>query len=204
MHFHPLLRDYSVNKICLDTLPLTPWRNGAGQTREIVAYSQSDSSESFSWRASIATINQDCYFSLFPGVDRIITLLHGEGVTLTAPGWQQQLKHGESFSFRGEEKIYARLQGGISHDFNLMTCRKSHHASMSTITHEVQPPSHVAGIAYVLTGGWQCQRNPLSQGECVWWHHNGPALIPVTPDACLLFATIEKRHPDSPKRPTSL
>lgn len=67
-----------------DSLPVTRWRNGGGETREIVSFPPR--SEPFSWRASIASIAASGAFSFFPGVDRVITLLNGEGVELASPG----------------------------------------------------------------------------------------------------------------------
>ncbi|MBN0683270.1 HutD family protein, partial [Pseudomonas aeruginosa] len=59
----------------LSTLPVTPWKNGAGETREIICVPAPDAP--FLWRASIATLQADGPFSPFPGVDRVITLLAG-------------------------------------------------------------------------------------------------------------------------------
>ena len=52
------------------------WRNGAGWTREIHA---EPSAEDWTWRLSIAEIEQDAPFSCFPGVDRELVLLSGNG-----------------------------------------------------------------------------------------------------------------------------
>lgn len=62
------------------TLPITPWKNGAGATREIIAVPSTDAP--FLWRASIATLQADGPFSPFPGVDRVITLLAGQPLRL--------------------------------------------------------------------------------------------------------------------------
>ncbi|MGR7000643.1 HutD/Ves family protein [Yinghuangia aomiensis] len=67
-----------------DFLPVTPWRNGGGETREVAAEPSADGG--FAWRVSIATIAQDGPFSAFPGVDRTITLLEGAGVHLVGDG----------------------------------------------------------------------------------------------------------------------
>ena len=66
------------------TLPVTPWKNGAGATREIIAVPSVDAP--FLWRASIATLQADGPFSPFPGVDRTIVLLAGRPLRLR--GWR--------------------------------------------------------------------------------------------------------------------
>jgi environmental stress-induced protein Ves len=62
-------------------LPVSRWRNGGGETREIISWPPGQAD--FDWRASIATVAQDGPFSAFPGIDRSITLLSGEGVQLS-------------------------------------------------------------------------------------------------------------------------
>src|SRR5665647_2813187 len=57
-------------------LPVIPWRNGGGVTREVVASGGSDPQD-FDWRISIADVSQSGPFSAFPGVDRVITLVEG-------------------------------------------------------------------------------------------------------------------------------
>lgn len=47
----------------LSTLPVTPWKNGGGETREIICVPAPDAP--FLWRASIATLQADGPFSPF-------------------------------------------------------------------------------------------------------------------------------------------
>ncbi|NIK03204.1 HutD/Ves family protein [Xanthomonas cannabis] len=55
------------------------WRNQLGWTREILRLG---SAEHWALRLSIAEIEQDAAFSAFPGVDRELVLLHGNGMRL--------------------------------------------------------------------------------------------------------------------------
>ncbi|MQK21523.1 HutD family protein, partial [Escherichia coli] len=41
------------------SLPRTPWKNGGGETREIVSVPSPDADAPFLWRASIATLEHD-------------------------------------------------------------------------------------------------------------------------------------------------
>ena len=92
------------------TLPVSRWRNGGGETREIISFPHE--SPDFSWRISIATIATDGAFSRFPGIDRVITLLEGEGVELDAEGkYRQLLLRNQPFAFAGEDQIQAKLTG---------------------------------------------------------------------------------------------
>ncbi|SPZ78837.1 Protein ves [Shigella dysenteriae] len=51
------------------------WRNAAGETREICTFPPAK--RDFYWRASIVSIAANGEFSLFPGMERIVTLLEG-------------------------------------------------------------------------------------------------------------------------------
>lgn len=56
------------------------WRNQLGWTREILRLGDADA---WSLRLSIAEIEQDAVFSAFPGIDRELVLLHGNGRSRT-------------------------------------------------------------------------------------------------------------------------
>ena len=95
------------------------WRNGAGWTREIAAEPEGGE---WSWRLSIAEIEQDAPFSRFEGIDREIVLLSGNGVRLRFDdGMVHALEppHGR-LRFSGEAGVFGELIDGPTQDFNLM------------------------------------------------------------------------------------
>ena len=61
------------------------WKNDGGWTTEI-AREPADAAEAFRWRVSIADIESDGPFSNFPGVDRDLLLLAGNGIELDIDG----------------------------------------------------------------------------------------------------------------------
>ena len=63
-----------------------PWKNGAGTTAEIaIEPAGADFREGkFAWRLSSARIEDENQFSQFPGYDRILTVLSGEGPTVVS------------------------------------------------------------------------------------------------------------------------
>lgn len=67
------------------------WRNQLGWTREILRLGNADA---WSLRLSIAEIEQDAAFSAFPGIDRELVLLHGNGM---------RLQFGDAASGRGSD-----------------------------------------------------------------------------------------------------
>lgn len=56
---------------------VTPWRNGGGTTREIAISPHGALLTAFDWRISMAVISGISPFSVFPGVDRILTVIGG-------------------------------------------------------------------------------------------------------------------------------
>ena len=100
------------------------WRNGLGWTREILRspHSGTDAGDAWDWRMSIAEIEQDAPFSVFPGVERELILLHGNGLRLRFDDDEVHAiepPHGR-LRFAGERIASGELIDGPTHDFNLM------------------------------------------------------------------------------------
>lgn len=177
----------------VDQLPVTPWRNGGGETREVAAEPSADGG--FAWRASIATIAQDGPFSAFPGVDRTIVLLEGAGVRLVGDGVDHSLDRvGEPFPFSGDLAIDSTLLGGTNRDLNIMTRRGEWAASVRTTSAPVVPTPGHAGVLHILRGTWDCGTT-LTPGQGAWWPADAVvtfALTPLTDDAVAIWGDI---HP---------
>ena len=95
------------------------WRNQMGWTREI--YKAPEEGE-WDWRLSIAEIERDSAFSSFPGIDRELVLLSGNGLRLRFDeGEVHELAPPHSrLRFAGERAVTGELVDGPTHDFNLM------------------------------------------------------------------------------------
>lgn len=174
-------------------LPVSRWRNGGGETREIVC--EPDNEGGFSWRASIATIAQDGDFSRFDNIDRHITLLSGAGVTLHFPAFAHRLCRAEPVFFAGETPLRATLHGEESRDFNIMTRRDTHSATVLSVSDALTLNGQAAGVVYVLSGAWQVGDKVCQAGEGIWWNRAIATckLTPQSDDARLLFAAVFRR-----------
>lgn len=106
-----------------------PWKNGGGSTTEIAIAPLGATVDKFDWRISLATIASSGPFSVFPGVDRTLALVEGQGVVLDI-GDEGRFVLSEDdpiVEFAGESPVEATLNGGSTTDFNVMTRRQRCH-----------------------------------------------------------------------------
>ena len=105
------------------------WKNGAGWTREILRWPEAGAWE---WRLSIAEIEEDAPFSAFPGVERELVLLRGNGLRLRFDDGRVvalEPPHGR-LRFAGEDGVRGELVEGPTQDFNLMWRRDAVEAEL--------------------------------------------------------------------------
>lgn len=108
-----------------------PWKNGAGVTAEVdIDPKDTDFREmKFNWRVSSAQIQEENRFSEFPGYDRILTVLSGEGLLLN----NEELGPFEVFEFEGEDQIQCSLIEGAVEDLNIIFKRDQYRASLQLV-----------------------------------------------------------------------
>lgn len=113
-----------------------PWKNGGGETVEIAVFPPGSSVDDFDWRISMATVASDGPFSIFPGIDRTLSILDGAGVSLAMEGGQGVALHGASLplSFAADIAVSATLADGPVTDLNVMTRRGRYRHSVERAT----------------------------------------------------------------------
>jgi environmental stress-induced protein Ves len=108
----------SWNLVQLAHVPPTPWANGGGVTRELLAWPRS---EDWTVRLSVAEIAKDGPFSRLPGVRRWFAVLAGRGVKLRIGDAIHELGTSSmTLQFDGAAQTDCELLGGPTRDFNLM------------------------------------------------------------------------------------
>lgn len=101
-----------------------PWRNGGGETAEILASPPGAGFEDFVWRISTAIVATSGPFSVFAGVDRVLTVLEGGAMVLSMPGGDRRVDAASApLAFPGDVAVSARLEGEALLDFNVMVRR---------------------------------------------------------------------------------
>ena len=102
-----------------------PWRNGGGETLEIVIAPPGATADDFDWRVSMATVATDGPFSSFPGVDRTLVVLEGDGMILAiAERPAIEVRAGDPpLAFPADAATMATLSARAITDLNVMTRR---------------------------------------------------------------------------------
>ncbi|MGJ7037890.1 environmental stress-induced protein Ves [Shinella sp. BE166] len=102
-----------------------PWKNGGGETVEVIVHPEGPDLSEFGWRVSMATVASDGPFSVFPGIDRTLAVLSGDGMALSIEGVGEKLLTPETapLTFPADVPTTARLTGGPITDLNVMTRR---------------------------------------------------------------------------------
>jgi hypothetical protein len=91
-----------------------PWANGRGTTVEMLRED--------GLRLSVATVGEDGPFSVFPGVDRVLTVISGPGFRL-AGAVAADCMPLVPVAFPGDVTVRAEGVTAVSEDFNVMTAR---------------------------------------------------------------------------------
>lgn len=116
-----------------------PWKNGGGTTTEIAVYPEGADLASFGWRVSMATVATDGAFSLFPEIDRTLSILDGDGMELNIDGRSAitLTQAAMPLRFAADRSTVARLLSGPIVDLNIMSRRGKwqHHVERIGVQH---------------------------------------------------------------------
>jgi environmental stress-induced protein Ves len=99
-----------------------PWINGRGVTHEVAVAQFGDT---WDWRLSIAEVSEDGQFSILAGVDRVLVVATGKGMTLNIGGQHRKLDRFETVAFDGDLETLSELIDGPVYDLNLMVRRSA-------------------------------------------------------------------------------
>ncbi|MBI2719904.1 MAG: HutD family protein [Rhizobiales bacterium] len=122
-----------MRKLTPEDYRLMPWKNSGGTTTEILAEPAPQPSEArpWLWRVSIAAVTGNGPFSRFPGYDRHIMAIGGDGFDLEGgPSGTLRVEPFHPLSFSGDWPIVSRLHKGPVRDFNLIADRAAIDSSL--------------------------------------------------------------------------
>ncbi len=97
-----------------------PWKNGRGTTTELIRQNRTDGQIYF--RISIASVVENGPFSVFPGLNRSLTVIDGPGFDLIGE-YQLRADPLKPVAFPGDSQIVAANVTAPSEDFNVMAMK---------------------------------------------------------------------------------
>jgi uncharacterized protein len=146
----------SLRRLAAAQYRVMPWRNGKGSTTEIAAAPEGAGTGEFDWRISVAEVTAPAEFSPFPGVDRVITVIDGEGMAMLVGGRPHRLELLRPFAFAGEDAVSATLLAGETHAFNVMVRRGRLAAVVDVLRPDPEgmalPPHAGTALLYAASG----------------------------------------------------
>jgi uncharacterized protein len=174
-----------------------PWKNGGGMTRQVASgtlqapLASAEITDGFDWRVSVADVDAEGPFSTFPGIDRVITLVEGEGMVLAVDGTPHPVGPLSPFAFSGDAATDCRLEAGAVRNVNVMTRRSRATATVRIVTVAVARKAEMACAAGetllvmavtegIAVGGPDGRETMLGRLDCV--RHDGPAALTLRGD----------------------
>jgi uncharacterized protein len=160
-----------------------PWRNGGGQTRELLVWPPMGE---WQLRISRADIAADGPFSAFPGVQRWFAVLQGAGVELALP-MPQTLRAGDApLEFDGTAAPDCRLLDGPTQDLNLMARQGQGYMQAAIAGQPWQSLLAMRGLYTTGAGTWSdgARQLHISAHTLLWDKPTDTAPWTFTPDTC--------------------
>lgn len=124
-----------------------PWANGKGTTIEMLKTAEGGRLE---WRLSRASVVENGDFSIFPGVERNLTVLTGPGFDLVGDGLHLPARPLIPVAFAGDVPVRAEGVSAPSDDFNVMTDRALPRPEVAVVTGTAQIPAGGILAVYAL------------------------------------------------------
>lgn len=155
-----------------------PWANGRGQTVEMVK--QTYVNGQLSYRLSVATVSENGPFSVYPNVNRSLTVIDGPGFDLIG---QEKLRADplKPISFSGDSRVVAANVFQSSQDFNVMV----HKSRKMTVS--IQRDGILSGYLGELlfyfalgpakVGRWTLDTHDLLYGRPKQMVEGGPVIV---------------------------
>lgn len=173
----------------------TPWKNGHGITEDVLLLPQGSSHEDFDIRVSRAPIVDESRFSVFPGIDRTITRLGENPLTLCfADGRETALPYLSPLSFDSALAPTSRLPAGASRVMNVMTRRGRWQADVSVLhgpaSEKRDVPSGGMIVAHAAKGSCRVSGINVGEGQTLIVDDMPDVLIAMAAGTACLVAVI--------------
>ena len=143
-----------------------PWKNGGGMMADVAVSPEGADFDRADWRVSIAKVERDGPFSMFPGMDRGMVLLAGARLELHVDTKAPLLVEmdGPAVGFPGDRPTRGVPIGGPVKNLNVMARRGVIHHRFTRCTAAgqilLQAAERGATVLYVATGSLERRDDP--------------------------------------------
>ncbi|MFD1745632.1 HutD family protein [Rhizobium helianthi] len=172
-----------------------PWKNGGGETAQIAVFPANADLSDFHWRISMATVATDGPFSSFPGIDRTLTILSGEGMELAIEGepLYRLSPTSEPLAFPADKQTFARLLDGTVVDLNVMTRRGlcDHSVKRHILPLTLEPSPHLR-LVLCLDEGAKPAQTSLAKHDSLLIEPHEPE-VTIAGSGSVLIAEIKRK-----------
>ena len=170
------------------------WRNGMGVSWDIA--SDPAAGADFGWRLATARIDGDVPFSSYPMVDRVFTLIEGDGLDLAVAGLGT-IAVETCFvpqRFPGDAHTFCTLRGGPCRALNLFLARGRWTADVTVhrVGGAVALSHHGPTLLFALQGRVTIGAEDLNEGDAA--HLASPATAASSSSALLYVAALSARR----------
>jgi environmental stress-induced protein Ves len=178
-----------------------PWKNGGGETVEIIVSPEGAGLADFDWRISMATVASDGPFSIFPDIDRTLSILDGAGMTLSIEGRDPNLLTRDSapLPFPADAATSATLADGPITDLNVMTRRGRISHRVERLAVETADEIHLtAETALILVDRGEIEitvgadRSRLAARDCLVVHEATEEVVAVSGQGTIYIIRLNK------------
>jgi environmental stress-induced protein Ves len=176
------------------------WKNGLGVTEELAIWPREAAFEDgdFDWRISRASVVEDGPFSEFPGFDRVLVVVEGDGLVLEhgdrAP--RAEVRRLEPYAFAGDWPTIAELVGGPVQDFNLILRRERVRGDVRPLRLDGGPATIeiLSGHSFLhaLDGEISTEQHRLARGDSMWFRGDRGRLELTGPATALLVSIADR------------
>lgn len=176
----------------------TPWKNGGGVTEDVLLLPPGSSHEDFEIRISRAPIVDESRFSVFHGIDRTITRLGENPLTLCfADGSETELAYLSPVSFDSALAPASRLPAGASRVMNVMTRRGRWRSTVSVLRADRQRqeiPSGGMVVVHAAKGSCTVAGRKVAEGDTAIVEDLVDVLVAADDDGACLVAVISQEQ----------
>jgi uncharacterized protein len=167
------------------------WKNGGGETIEIAVSPPDSSLDDFHWRVSMAHVASAGPFSNFPGIDRSLAVIAGDGIELRLGGRGEVklTRDVPPYAFPGDLPVEASLLGGPIDDLNVMSRRGRyrHLLSRMRVAGTTMLPRHGDIMIVLVRGGGaklRCgrQRETIADGDTIVLDEAEKTKVEIVPE----------------------